>query len=159
MKNDSSQHLIAVIGPAECEPFVATMAYEVGRGIAGMGAALLCGGRTGVMEAACRGAQESGGVTIGLLPGADRSEGNGHLSIALPTNLGHARNALIAQGADVVIAIGGGYGTLSEIAFALKLGKRVVGLATWEIPGVHAVARPKDALEHAAEVLARMISL
>ena len=91
------------------------------------------------MEAACRGARSRGGVTVGILPGGDREDANGWVSIALPTGLGEARNALIARAADAVVAIGGGWGTLSEIALALKAGKPVVGIGTWEIPGLQAV--------------------
>jgi uncharacterized protein (TIGR00725 family) len=97
---------------------------------------LVCGGRGGAMEAACRGAKEADGLTVGILPGSDRSEANPFVDVVVPTGLGEARNALVVGAADVVIAIGGGYGTLSEIALALKAGKRVVGLGTWEIEGV-----------------------
>ena len=91
---------------------------------------LVCGGLGGVMEAACRGARERGGITLGILPGLDRAAANPHVSVALPTGLGEARNALVVRAADALIAVGGGYGTLSEIALALKAGKRVIGLGT-----------------------------
>jgi uncharacterized protein (TIGR00725 family) len=131
---------VAVIGPGD-EPTVA--AAEVGRLIAERGAVLVCGGRGGAMEAACRGAKEVGGLTVGILPGPDRSEANPFVDVVLPTGLGEARNALVVGAADVVIAIGGGYGTLSEIALALKVGKRVIGLGTWEIEGVVAAESPE----------------
>ena len=99
------------------------------------------------MEAACRGAQASGGATVGILPGLDRSEANAHVDVAIATGLGEARNALVVRAADAVIAIGGGYGTLSEIALALKAGKRVVGLRTWDVEGVEAVETPEAAVE------------
>jgi uncharacterized protein (TIGR00725 family) len=99
------------------------------------------------MEAACRGARESGGTTVGVLPGTDRSDANPHVVIAIPTGLGEARNALVVRAADALIAIGGGYGTLSEIAFALKAGKRVVGLGTWDVEGVEPAASPDAAVE------------
>lgn len=150
-----AETLIAVIGAAECEPFVATMAAEVGRGIADMGATLICGGRSGVMEAASGGAKERGGRTIGILPGDKPFPGNPHIDVHILTNLGAARNGIIVQSAAVVIAVGGGYGTLSEIALALKAGKTVIGLATWDIPGVHLVQTPTDALGAAAEAIAR----
>jgi uncharacterized protein (TIGR00725 family) len=134
---------VAVIGPGD-EPTVA--AAEVGRLIAERGAVLVCGGRGGAMEAACRGAKEVGGLTVGILPGPDRSEANPFVDVVLPTGLGEARNALVVAAADVVIAIGGGYGTLSEIALALKVGKRVIGLGTWEIEGVTAVEGPESAV-------------
>jgi uncharacterized protein (TIGR00725 family) len=134
---------VAVIGPGD-EPTVA--AAEVGRLIAERGAVLVCGGRGGAMEAACRGAKEVGGLTVGILPGPDRSEANPFVDVVLPTGLGEARNALVVGAADAVIAIGGGYGTLSEIALALKAGKRVIGLGTWEIEGVVAAESPEAAV-------------
>jgi uncharacterized protein (TIGR00725 family) len=101
------------------------------------------------MEAACRGAKEAGGTTIGILPGIDRSAANPFVDIAIPTGLGEARNALVVRAADALIAVGGGYGTLSEIALALKAGKRVVGIGTWEIDGVE----PADSAEAAVEAV------
>ena len=134
---------MAVIGPGD-EP--AAGAAEVGRLVAERGAVLVCGGLGGAMEAACRGAKQAGGVTVGILPGSDRSDANPYLDVALPTGLGEARNALVVRAADAVIAIGGGYGTLSEIALALKAGKPVIGLGTWEIEGVQAVADSEAAV-------------
>ena len=134
---------MAVIGPGD-EPTVA--AAEVGRLLAEHGVTLVCGGRGGAMEAACRGAKEADGLTVGILPGSDRSDANPFVDIVLPTGLGEARNALVVGAADVVIAIGGGYGTLSEIALALKAGKRVIGLGTWEIEGVVAAEDPEAAV-------------
>jgi uncharacterized protein (TIGR00725 family) len=99
------------------------------------------------MESACRGARAAGGTTIGILPGTDRSAANAYVDVAIPTGLGEARNALVVRAADALIAVGGAYGTLSEIALALKAGKRVVGLGTWEIDGVEAAASPKAAVE------------
>ncbi len=151
------QQVIAVIGPTECEPFMATMAEEVGVGVANMGCALVTGGRGGVMEAASKGAKKTGGLTMGFLPANNLADANAYLDIAIPTGLGQARNVLICRAAHVVIAVGGGYGTLSEIAHALKMGKMVVGLATWDVPGVHGVESPDQALQAAAEYLARMI--
>ncbi len=99
------------------------------------------------MEAACRGAKEAGGTTVGILPGTDRAEANRFVDVAIPTGLGEARNALVVRAADAVIAIGGGHGTLSEIALALKAGKAVAGLGTWDIEGVVAVSDPAAAVE------------
>ena len=121
----------------------------MGRLLAERGAVLVCGGLGGTMEAACRGAKQAGGTTVGLLPGVDRAHGNPHLDIAIPTGLGEARNALVVRAADVVVAVGGGYGTLSEIALALRAGKRVVGLGTWEIDGVVVVDGPEAAVAEA----------
>ena len=101
------------------------------------------------MEAACRGARAEGGTTIGILPGLDRSAANPHVSVAIATGLGEARNALVARAADSLIAVGGAYGTLSEIALALKAGKRVVGLNTWEIEGITPVQSAEAALRAA----------
>jgi uncharacterized protein (TIGR00725 family) len=118
----------------------------VGRLVAERGAVLVCGGRGGAMEAACRGAKQAGGLTVGILPGSDRSDANPYVDVALPTGLGEARNALVVRAADAVIAIGGGYGTLSEIALALKAGKPVIGLDTWEIDGVAPADGPEAAV-------------
>jgi uncharacterized protein (TIGR00725 family) len=125
------------------------MAESVGRLVAQRGAALVCGGLGGVMEAACRGARAEGGSTIGILPGLDRSAANPHVQVAIATGLGEARNALVVRAADCLIAVGGAYGTLSEIALALKAGKRVVGLNTWEIEGITPVDSAEAALSAA----------
>jgi hypothetical protein len=127
--------VVAVIGPGGplIDPAHLRIATEVGAGIAEAGATLVCGGLDGVMAAASEGARRAGGVVLGLLPGSDRDAGNPYLSIAIPTGLGEARNALIIRTADAVIAIGGGYGTLSEIGFALKTGRPVIGIDTWEL--------------------------
>ena len=120
--------MIAVVGPgrdASAEELAS--AEEAGAALASAGAVLICGGLGGVMEAACRGARSEGGMTIGLLPGTDREEANGWVVLALPTGLGEGRNALIVRAADAIVAIGGGWGTLSEIAFALRAGCRCSG--------------------------------
>jgi uncharacterized protein (TIGR00725 family) len=125
---------VAVIGPADAAaPEELASAQEVGRLLAEAGAVVVCGGRGGVMEAVCRGARSADGLTLGILPGPDRSEANPFVEVAVPTGLGEARNALVVRSADAVVAIGGAYGTLSEIAFALKDGTPVVGLRTWEL--------------------------
>jgi len=117
---------IAVCGAGECDAALAQEAEAVGRAIAQAGAVLICGGLGGVMEAAARGAASAGGLTIGLLPGARAADANPWIRIPLPTGLGEARNTLIARTADAVVAVGGEWGTLSEVAFARKLGIRVV---------------------------------
>jgi uncharacterized protein (TIGR00725 family) len=124
---------IGVIGQSQCNEQIASMAEEVGRLIAQGGAVLVCGGMGGVMEAASRGAREAGGLTVGILPGLARSEANPYISVAIPTGLGAARNLLVVRSSDVLIAISGGYGTLTEIAFALHFNKHVIGLDTWEL--------------------------
>lgn len=125
------------------------VAREAGRAIAAEGWLLVCGGLGGVMEEAARGAAEAGGETLGILPGNGHAEGNRHLSISVPTGLGHARNAVIAACADGVIAVGGEYGTLSEIAISLKMGKPVAVIGPWSsIPGVYQAETPASAVAH-----------
>lgn len=147
---------VAVIGSASCSPEIATAAEQVGRQIARRRAVLVCGGRGGVMEAACRGAKAEGGTTVGILPGTDRTEANAFVDIPIVTGLGEARNALVVRTADAVIAVSGGYGTLSEIGLALKMGRPVVGLGTWElyqqgqlVGGVFPAGTPAQAVEQA----------
>ncbi len=140
--------LVAVIGGAQCSEQEAAWAEAVGRLLAQQGLGVVCGGRGGVMAAACKGANQMGGVTVGLLPGEDEGEANPWVQIVLPTGLGEARNALVVRAGVGVIAIGGGYGTLSELAFALKWGKPVAGLGTWELPGVYAATSPEDAVQY-----------
>jgi uncharacterized protein (TIGR00725 family) len=123
------------------------MAEEVGRRLALAGAVLVCGGGGGVMEAASRGASSEGGLVVGILPTLDRSYGNPYLSVSIPTGLGEVRNTLVVRAADALIAVGGEFGTLSEIAFALKMGVPVVGLRTWELAKE---GRPVEAFARAA---------
>ena len=129
------------------------VAEETGRLLAQAGAIVVTGGRTGVMEAASKGAREAGGLTLGILPGSDRSEANPYVQVAVPTGMGEARNALVVRAADGVIAIGGEWGTLSEIALARKGGKPVVGIGSWDLEGVEAVEGPAEAV---AAVLHRL---
>jgi uncharacterized protein (TIGR00725 family) len=124
---------VAVCGPGLAGPREVAWAEEVGRRLAEAGAVLVCGGLGGVMDAAARGAREAGGTSVGILPGTMRSEASPHLTVSVPTGMGEARNALVVRAADAVIAIAGEFGTLSEIALALKLGTPVVGLGTWEL--------------------------
>ena len=125
--------IIAVIGAGRCSEGVAQVAESVGRELARRGATLVCGGLGGVMEAACRGAKSEGGLTIGILPGFSRHEANPHVDIPVVTGLGEARNVIVVRTSQAVIAVDGEYGTLSEIAYALKLGIPVVGLSTWQL--------------------------
>jgi uncharacterized protein (TIGR00725 family) len=124
---------VAVVGDGRCSAEVAAQAEAVGRELAQRGAILVCGGLGGVMEAACRGAKAAGGLTIGILPGAQRRDANRYVDIPIVTGMGEARNVLVVQSAQAVIAVHGEYGTLSEIAHALKLGIPVVGLHTWDL--------------------------
>jgi uncharacterized protein (TIGR00725 family) len=125
--------IVAVIGGSAPTAEETRAAEAMGRALAERGAVLICGGRGGVMEAACRGAKAAGGLTIGVLPGTHRSEANPYVDIPIVTGIGEARNAIITRTAQAVIAIGGSYGTLSEIAFALRFGVPVVGLETWKM--------------------------
>ncbi len=146
MKHQRSRILISVIGGATCSEAEAALAKRVGRLLAEQGVGVVCGGRGGVMAAVCRGAVQAGGTTVGLLPGDTTEDANPWVQIAIPTGLGEARNAIVARAGVGVIAIGGGYGTLSEIALALKWGKPVAGLGTWAIDGVYAASNPEDAV-------------
>jgi hypothetical protein len=142
---------IGVIGGARCSRSVRRLAEEVGRGIAKAGAVLVCGGKGGVMIAACRGAKAAGGLTVGILPGCWRNGANRYVDVAIATGINEARNLAIIRTADVLVAVGGSYGTLSEIGFALKAGKKVVGLETWDIKGMVPVATAEEAVRLATE--------
>ncbi len=131
MREVQARPLVAVIGASQATPQETAWAREVGRRIAGAGRVLVCGGLGGVMAAACEGACRAGGETIGLLPGRDPAAANRWVRVPIATGLGEARNALIAQAAPGAIAIGGGWGTLSEIALFCRLGKPVVSLGSW----------------------------
>ncbi|HVM01919.1 MAG TPA: TIGR00725 family protein [Acidimicrobiales bacterium] len=144
---------VAVVGPGDAAPEALASAEAVGRALAEAGAVVVCGGLGGVMEAACRGARQAGGTTLGLLPGADRAAANRWVDVAVATGLGEARNALVVGAADAVVAVAGGYGTLSEIALALKAGKPVVGLGTWDVAGVEQAPEPAAAVAAALRAL------
>jgi uncharacterized protein (TIGR00725 family) len=138
---------VAVVGPGDASPAETEAAEQIGRAVAQRGHLLVCGGLGGVMAAAARGAASAGGTTIGLLPGTRREAAHEWIEIAIPTGLGELRNGLVVRAADAVIAIGGAYGTLSEIALALKAGVPVIGLQTWAIEGIEAVDSPERALQ------------
>jgi uncharacterized protein (TIGR00725 family) len=127
------ERYVAVVGSGDATEEETALALRVVAAVANSGAVLVCGGLGGVMEAACRGAKEAGGTTVGILPGHDRLAANNHVDIAIATGLGEMRNAIVVGCADAVVAVGGEYGTLSEIALALRAGKPVVGLGTWEL--------------------------
>jgi uncharacterized protein (TIGR00725 family) len=145
---------VGVIGGAECAPDVAATAEAVGREIARRGAILVCGGMGGVMEAASRGAFEAGGMTVGILPVLDRRAANPYIRVAIPTGLGEVRNALVVRASDGLIAIDGKYGTLSEIALGLGLGRPIVGLDTWDLGTP--ILRAEDPVEAVGMLLARI---
>ncbi len=128
--------LVSVIGGHKCSEETFALAQKLGRIIAQANAVLVCGGRSGVMSAACKGAQEAGGLTIGIMPSDDGADANENVDIAVLTGLGFARNTIVATTSDIVIALAGEYGTLSEIAFALSKKKKVYSLGFWDIDGV-----------------------
>ncbi|TML08211.1 MAG: TIGR00725 family protein [Actinobacteria bacterium] len=138
---------VAVIGPGVASASEVAVAEEVGARLVDLGATIVTGGLGGVMEAASRGAKSRRGLTIGLLPGLDRSEANGWVDVAIATGLGEIRNALIVRTSDALVAVGGGAGTLSEIGFALKLGRPVIGIGTFEVEGVVQVGSAAEAAE------------
>ena len=149
---------IGVIGGSEVPPQIAQLAEEVGREIARRGAALVCGGMGGVMEAACKGASEEGGLTIGILPGDNRRTANPYVKIPIVTGIGYARNVAVVKTAQAVIAIDGSYGTLTEIGHALQSGIPVIGLGTWSISiegkidnKIIIAKNPRDAVAKAME--------
>jgi uncharacterized protein (TIGR00725 family) len=147
---------VGVAGASRPEAWLVAPAETLGRRLAEAGAVIVCGGGPGVMAAVCRGAQEAGGTTVGLLPGLDRQAGNPHLTFSLPTGLDQGRNLLLVRASDALVAVGGGFGTLSEVALALRTGVPVVGLATWSLA---LGGRPVDAFPVAAdaEAAARLV--
>ncbi|MCE5333674.1 MAG: TIGR00725 family protein [Desulfobacteraceae bacterium] len=147
---DMRSPVIGVVGAGACSPDLAELAAEVGREIARKGAILICGGLGGVMNAAASGAKELGGVTLGILPGPDAADANEFIDFPIATNMGPGRNSIIVHTADVLIAVGGGYGTLSEVALALKIGKGVIALQPqFQVPGVLMVQTPLGAVDEA----------
>ncbi len=145
---------IGVIGAGECPDVTYRLARNVGYEIGKKGWILICGGLGGVMEGAARGCSEAGGMTIGLLPGTNKESANSYISAPIPTGLGDARNFLVVRASDILMAVAGGYGTLSEIALALKAGKPVIGIETWQgIKGIDYVSHHREAIERAAEIL------
>ena len=148
---------ISVIGGHNPTPKAEKLAYQVGRVVAETGAVLVCGGLTGVMTAASKGAKEAGGLTIGLLPGKDKRDANPYIDIALPTSIGFARNAMVACSADIIVALPGSYGTNSEICYGLVYGRPVIDLGGWKIKGMIKAKNFKQA-EQIIKKLAKKIS-
>ena len=162
---DRKKAFIAVIGGGECSPKVTALAEEVGREIARAGAVLVCGGLGGVMEAACRGASEEGGLTIGILPGDNRRAANPYVEIPIVTGIGYARNVAVVKSAQAVIAIDGSYGTLSEISYALQSDLPVIGLNTWSLSidcreddSIIRADGPKEAVDTALRLISDRLS-
>jgi uncharacterized protein (TIGR00725 family) len=156
---------VAVCGPDPAEPDVAALAEDVGRHLARAGAVLVCGGLGGVMEAAARGCAAEGGTSVGILPDTDRRRANPYLTLAIPTGLGELRNGLVVRAADAVVAVAGEFGTLSEIAFAVKTGVPVVGVDTWElhrrgrrVDAFPTASGPAEAVELALRLAAERVS-
>lgn len=140
---------VAVVGASNADEELDATAEAVGAALASAGATIVCGGLGGVMEAACRGAKAAGGLTVGFLPGTDPSEANAWVDVVVPTGMGEARNILVVRCAEVVVALGGEYGTLSEIALALRAGTPVVGLGTWSL--VRGDGQPDTGMVRAAD--------
>ncbi|MEE8638541.1 MAG: TIGR00725 family protein [Candidatus Margulisiibacteriota bacterium] len=161
MPRKKEKIFISVVGESNSSPGAYKLAEEVGRLIAKAGAILVCGGLKGVMEAAAKGAKSAGGLTVGILPGSKHDEANPYIDISIVTGLGYARNKIVVKTGQVIIAIGGKYGTLSEIGFALGYGIPVVGLKTWELirgdgkvdQGIVNVRTPKEAVQTAFKLI------
>jgi uncharacterized protein (TIGR00725 family) len=130
---EAARRYASIAGPARCSEEVAKLAYDVGRGLAMEGFTVVTGGEGGAMEAASRGAREAGGTVVGVVPGTDRSRANVHADVTVATGIGHGRNLAVAASGDVLVAVGGEWGTLSEIALAGVLGRPVVTLAGWRL--------------------------
>lgn len=137
---------VGIIGGGSVEERIYRMAEEVGALVAGRGATVINGGLSGVMEASSRGAKSAGGTTVGILPGGEKGHANRYTDHVIVTDMGHGRNIIIAHTSDALIAIGGEYGTLSEISIALKLAKKVVSLFSWDIGGVVKASSPEEAV-------------
>lgn len=153
-----TKKIIAVIGAGRPDRSLLKTAEEVGKLIAGRDAILICGGLGGVMEAAAKGARSGGGTAVGILPQDHRNEANSYIDIPVATGFGEGRNIIIVRTADAIIAVGGEYGTLSEIALALRMGKLVVGIETWDIKGIIKEKNAEAAVNKVFELLAGKIS-
>jgi uncharacterized protein (TIGR00725 family) len=146
--------IIAVIGAGQCDGRIYGLAEEVGRRLAEKGVVIICGGLGGVMEAACKGAKEAGGETIGILPGDDTFTANAYVDIPVATGMGIGRNIIIIRSAQAVIAVNGSYGTLSELAYALQLQKPIVGLETWDVSDkIVTTSNPQKAVSAILELI------
>jgi len=144
---------ISVIGGSTCSKKDYKIAQELGSLIAKEGWILVCGGRTGIMEAACKGAKSAGGTTVAILPTKDGRDANAYVDVKIPTGLGYARNVLVVRASEIIVAISGKYGTLSEIAFAFNEDRYVIGINTWKIKGVVQVKTPLQAIAYIKRIL------
>ena len=148
---------IGVIGAGDCPQEIFSIAIELGYLIGQNNWVLICGGLGGVMEGAAKGCYRAHGMTVGILPGNEKSAANPFIRLSIPTGLDEARNLLVVRASDVVVAIAGGYGTLSEIGLALKIGKPVIGIKTWTgIEGIHYVETPQMAIEAVTRYLSNI---
>lgn len=150
---------VAVIGASNATEWELGTAEALGRLLAEAGCVIVCGGLGGVMNAAARGAEAAGGISVGILPGDERDSASRHLTVAIATGFGEARNAIVARSADAVVAVGGEFGTLSEIALALKVGTPVIGLGTWELGRDDLDLDPIVRLESAQDAVAHLRTL
>jgi len=149
-----TRYCIGVIGAGHCDKSTYDIASTLGREIGSRGWILVSGGLGGVMEGACRGCLEAGGTTVGILPGLDKADANPWVAVPISTGMGEARNVLVVRASDILIAVAGGYGTLSEIALGLKIGKPVIGIDTWpQIRGLLYVSSPLEAIKEAERLL------
>ncbi|MEQ9618542.1 MAG: TIGR00725 family protein [Deltaproteobacteria bacterium] len=147
------QTVIGVIGRGVASEEELNTAYEVGREIAKRDIVLVSGGMGGVMEAACRGAKTEGGLTVGIIPGIEKGEANPYVDIPVVTGMGHGRNIIVVHSSDAIIAIGGSYGTLSEIAFALRLRIPIIGINTWDVSSeIKNAESPGEAVDMAIRI-------
>ncbi len=145
--------IIGVIGGHTCTKEVEQIAHNIGENLAKVGCKIVCGGLGGVMRAVCQGAKEENGVTIGIIPSYNKKDANEFVDIVIPTGLGYARNVLVVQTADVVVALPGEYGTLSEIAYALQFKKPVISLNSWDTPGIIKVEGVEQAMAEIKKAL------
>jgi uncharacterized protein (TIGR00725 family) len=146
--------IIAVIGSGHCDQRIYTLAQDVGKQLAEKGFVIICGGLGGVMEAACRGAKDAGGLTIGILPSDDPHDSNSFVDIPIATGMGIGRNIIIVRSAQAIVAVNGSYGTLSELAFAMQLNKPVVGLETWDVSDrIVKTSNPKETVNKILELV------
>ena len=147
---------VSVIGGSVSNRKVDQLSEKVGKIIAEVGCILVCGGLSGVMMAASKGAKAAGGLTIGLLPGKDKKDANPYIDIALPTTIGYARNAMVACSADIIIALPGSHGTNSEICYGLVYGRPVIDLGNWKIPGMIQVKDLDDARKKILNIIKKL---
>ena len=143
--------VISVIGSSNANEEEYEVAYQMGKELAKRNITVVCGGRTGVMEAVCKGAKEEGGLTIGIMPSYDGHEANSYVDLKINTGMNWNRNPIVVASGDMVIAIGGHWGTLSEIAYALILGKYVVGYKTHDVSGIEKVNSPDEIIRKVEE--------